>query len=86
MPAPSAENQHSEAWPASTHFRRVCRVFHSDSGMGWDLSPPSGWGHMGGDRGSMGGDLCVIRDMFEMTFNFRKYMTLKQFFHHYTYE
>ena len=49
------------------------RVFNSNFGMG---EPEARWG----------GDLCVIRDMFEITFNFRKYMTLKQFFHHYTYE
>ena len=53
---------------------------------GGDLSPSSGGGHMGGTEARWGGDLCVIRDMLEITFNFRKYMTLKQFFHHYTYE
>ena len=31
------------------------RVSHTDSGMGGDLSPPIGGGHMGGDKGPMGG-------------------------------
>ena len=30
--------------------------------MGGDTSPPIGGGHMGGDKGPMGGDWRVIRD------------------------
>ena len=41
---------------------RPIRVSPTDSGMGGDLSPPIGGGHMGGDKGPMGGDLRVIRD------------------------
>ena len=37
-------------------------VSHTDSGMGGDPSPPIGGGHMGWDKGPMGGDLRVIRD------------------------
>ena len=60
----------------------MSRVFHSDFGMGGDLSPPSGGGHMGGDKGSMGGDLNVICDIFERTKILNKYMTLRHFLHH----
>ena len=38
------------------------RVGPTDFGMGGDLSPPIGGGHMGGDKGPMGGDWRVIRD------------------------
>ena len=38
------------------------RVIRTDFGMGGDLSPPIGGGHMGGDKGPMGGDRRVIRD------------------------
>ena len=43
-------------------FFSFLRVTPTDSGMGGDLSPPIGGGHMGGDKGPMGGDLRVIRD------------------------
>ena len=38
------------------------RVIHTDFGMGGDLYPPIGGGHMGGDKGPMGGDSRVNRD------------------------
>ena len=51
--------------PNTTIYRvrfqtNIYRVFHSDSGMGWDLSPPSGWGHMGGGQKLDGGGF--VRD------------------------
>ena len=38
------------------------RVTSRDFGMGGDTSPPIGGGHMGGDKGPMGGDWRVNRD------------------------
>ena len=38
------------------------RVTNRDFGMGGDMSPPIGGGHMGGDKGPMGGDWRGIRD------------------------
>ena len=35
-----------------------CRVTSRDFGMGGDTSPPIGGGHMGGDKGPMGGGLA----------------------------
>ena len=39
-----------------------CRVGPTDFGMGGALYPPIGGGHMGGDKGPMGGDSRVNRD------------------------
>ena len=44
------------------HLKMYIRVSRTDFGMGGDLSPPIGGGHMGGDKGPMGGDWRVIRD------------------------
>ena len=38
------------------------RVGPTDFGMGGALYPPIGGGHMGGDKGPMGGDSRVNRD------------------------
>ena len=43
-------------------YRHQYRVGPTDFGMGGALYPPIGGGHMGGDKGPMGGDWRVIRD------------------------
>ena len=42
----------------------VTRVVNSDFRMGGDWSPPIGGGLKGGDKGPMGGEWRVIRDIF----------------------
>ena len=55
----------SHATPTPSLDVSVPRVFNSDFPMGGDIFrhvPPQWGGTMGGDKGPMGGDLCVIRD------------------------
>ena len=47
-------------------YIKYIRVFHTDLAVGGDPSPPYGGGHMGGDRGPMGGDSRVIRDIIKI--------------------
>ena len=48
----------------SKNKNTLYRVVNSDFRMGGDRSPPIGGGLKGGDKGPMGGEWRVIRDIF----------------------